>query len=199
MSIGGVRLSSNKKNPELTDDADLVDQCQAELPYVTLSYEKLVSRYEPMIFQFCLRYLRNQHDAEEVTQDVFLRVFHYIKRFEQRSSFKTWLMRIAYNQSSRRYDQIKRRQERHAEYSDNLDAGTQIVSDPQDKTSGLAMNVLHEMSNDAKEILTLRHLSGLSLKEVASLLNISDSAAKMRHKRAALQFRELYQSKGGTM
>ena len=186
-------MSLNKGNPqavEATDDAELVDRCKSELPYITKSYEILLSRYETTVFRFCLAYLRQAADAEEVTQDVFLRVFHHIKGFEKRSSFKTWLLRIAQNQCSRRYGQIKK----HRELNEKLreDQATVDEAAPLQMTEGLVMQTLLELGKDAREILSLRHLSELPLNEVAEILGLSASAAKMRHHRAVKQFRELY-------
>ncbi len=190
--ILGENVSVNNSKYTQHSDDELVKVCQEELPYITGAYETLISRYEALIYQFCLRYIRSVSDAEEVAQEVFLRVFHYIKRFEGRSSFKTWLMTIAQNQCSRKYNQLKRRKEFEDSYkAEELEAHSQEFLHKQQSES-LAMMVLNDMRTDDREILSLRHLAGLTLIEVSEVLGISNSAAKMRHKRAVSRFQELY-------
>jgi len=183
------------KNEKLNsaDDSDLVDLCKKELPYITDSYEVLVKRYEAIVFRFCFAYLRYNSDAEEVTQDVFLRVFHHIKKFEKRSAFKTWLMRIAQNQCSRRYHKIKRRIELLERFKQEPTVTDDSEEISTDMSEGLAMRALQQLDKDTREILSLRHLSELPLKEVAIILGLSPSAAKMRHHRAIKKFREAYE------
>jgi RNA polymerase sigma-70 factor, ECF subfamily len=181
---------------QLTDD-ELVRICKEELPYITDAYEILITRYEVLIFQFCLRYLRNQSDAEEVCQEVFLRVYHYIKRFEGRSAFKTWLITITQNQCARKYKQIKRRSDIEESYKvEELETHNQ-KSVQSEQGEGLAMQVLNEMRVDDREILSLRHLVGLTVIEISEVLGISNSAAKMRHQRASSRFQELYKKNRG--
>jgi RNA polymerase sigma-70 factor, ECF subfamily len=192
-------VSVNTSKYSQHSDDELVRICQEVLPYNTDAYETLITRYEPLIFQFCLRYLRSRSEAEEVAQEVFLRVFHYIKRFEGRSSFKTWLMTIAQNQCSRKYKQLKRRKEVEEAYkSEELQARGQEFLHA-DQKEGLAMKVLSEMRTADREILSLRYLAGLTLIEVSAVLGISNSAAKMRHQRAASRFQELYKINQGKM
>lgn len=186
-------MTSKNKSLNVEDDAELVDRCKLELPYITKSYEILLSRHETLVFRFCFSYLRDRQAAEEVTQDVFLRVFHHIRTFEKRSSFKTWLMRIAQNQCSRRYHKIKRLNELNEKLRSDSTSADTIEEISTDMSDGLAMQSLRQLGKDAREILSLRHLSGLTLNEVAKILNLSSSAAKMRHHRAIKQFRELYE------
>ncbi len=174
-------------------DKQLVQLCKEQLPYTTSAYEALISRYEPLVFQYCLRYLRSRSDAEEVTQEVFLRVFHHIKQFESRSSFKTWLMKITQNQCSRRYNQLKRRHEIEESYKSELLEISEHSYDENINRDGLATQVLNELKADDREILSLRHITGLNLTEVADVLDISNSAAKMRHKRAVERFQKKYE------
>ena len=194
-------MSVNNSDDEQHPDEELVQVCKAELPYITKAYEVLVARHEPLVYQFSLRYLRSQSDAEEVVQEVFLRVFHYINGFESRSSFKTWLMKITQNQCSRRYNKLKRRRAAEESYKEEklgTDKNT-YIENPQDNEDGLAVQILNEMRKDDKEILSLRHLAGLSLTEISEVLDISNSAAKMRHKRAVERFKELFESKNRKM
>ncbi len=188
-------MTGSSKSIKVLEDFDLVDRCKEELPYITNSYEILLSRYEPVVFRVCLAYLRSREDAEEVTQDVFLRVFHHLRTFEKRSSLKTWLMRIAQNQCSRRYHSNKKRLELQEKLQQHVVADYSAEVIDSDSSDDLAMQALQQLNKDAREILSLRHLGELPLNEVAKILGLSPSAAKMRHSRALNQFRSLYEKK----
>ena len=61
------------------------------------AFEELVTAYEKKIYHISLRYTGNEHDAMDVTQEVFLRVFRFLPQFQEESRFSTWLYRIAVN------------------------------------------------------------------------------------------------------
>jgi len=87
---------------ELSDE-ELVIRCQGELPHIFWGYRELLRRYEPMIFSFCLRLLKAREDAEEVTQDSFLVVFHQIHKLQNAGAFRTWIFRVAQNECRDRF------------------------------------------------------------------------------------------------
>ncbi len=64
---------------------------------VSGAFEELVREYEKMVFRVGIRFFGNEEDALDVSQEVFIRVFRYIKSFQGRSSLKTWIYRIASN------------------------------------------------------------------------------------------------------
>lgn len=61
------------------------------------AYSSLVTKYKNLVFTIVHRILNNREDAEEVAQDVFVKVYQSLNKFEQKSKFSTWLYRIAYN------------------------------------------------------------------------------------------------------
>ena len=97
MPCGAVSNGQTRLAWQHIDDTQLVKVCQAELPHVMDAFEELVRRYESLVFHSCRHSLGNTADAEEVSQDIFLRIFHALPRFEGRSSFRTWLFRIVHN------------------------------------------------------------------------------------------------------
>lgn len=78
-------------------DSALVRACKEELPYTTTAYEELVRKYEPIILNTCRYLLNDPDDSEETSQDIFIRVFHHLKKFDEKSTFRTWLYRIVHN------------------------------------------------------------------------------------------------------
>ena len=74
--------------PELSDE-QLVEACRRELPYNTTSFEILLHRHEAQVYRTCRHYLGSAEDAEEVSQDIFLRIFHGLEKFEGAASVRT--------------------------------------------------------------------------------------------------------------
>ena len=167
------------------DDA-LVALCRAELPYVTTAFEKLVRRYEPVVYRTCLRYLKSENDAEEATQDVFLQLFLNIGKFGGRASFKTWLFRVVANVCASRYRTLRRIKEQQQTYFEHLEfTGQESQSlDYLDLTDGPLANALDTLDADDREILILRHIAELSFLEISEVLGLKLSASKMRLYRA---------------
>lgn len=184
------------KQADGISDEQLVAQAQVELPYNTRSFEALARRHEPRVFEACVRYLGNELDAEEVSQDVFMRVFHGLPQFEGRASFRTWLFRITRNECASRYRKRKRAEERRAAIHLHALAERDTTVPPSETERGWTGPVgeaVAQLSEEDREVLILRHIGELSFQEVAESLEIRLSAAKMRLYRAEERFRTAYE------
>lgn len=172
----------NERDPLQPDvDQTLVDQAIEELPYRTAAYERLMQKYQRMIFGVCYRMLNNRADAEDICQDVMVKVFGTLQKFEGRSSFKTWLMKITSNTCLTHITKNKRRREIRTEWAeDPARDGTTMIDTSDHDVSAL----LSTIKPKEREVLTLRYLGDLSLQEIAEVCDISLSAAKMRLYRA---------------
>ncbi len=173
------------------DDAELVARAQKELPYGMRAYEELVRRHEGTLYAVCLRLVGNRQDAEDVSQDVMLKVYTHIGKFEGRSSFKTWLLRIATNSCTDRLKQ-KAVADRYAQVlrDEPLAYSEQVHDDNR------ALELLKWMSPDDRQILTLRFVADLSLQEIADASDLSLSATKMRLYRATEKLRNIAEKDG---
>lgn len=182
------------------DEASLLARCKKELPYVMVAFEELVKRYERYVFNISRRYLGSEDEAEDITQDVFVRVLHALPNFEGRSQFKTWLYRIVMNQC---YTAVEKRQklvydsqhEDEESLLDNLLVETQDPSTAYDMTeeADCVQKTLSHMRSKESNILNLRFMGDLSLEEIANTLDTKLSATKMRFYRAMEQFKTLYE------
>jgi RNA polymerase sigma-70 factor (ECF subfamily) len=177
----------------VTDDV-LVERCRRELPYATGAYEQLVVRYQPFVFRTCRQRLADLSEAEEATQDVFVRVFYALPAFEGRSSFRTWLFRIAFNvcttRAVRRRD-LRAREERYRRLT------PERVETPVRGRSGIDDRVARTLATLADadcRILILHHIWGFKVDEIAEDLGVRLSAAKMRLARAGERFRAAYRA-----
>ena len=181
------------------DDDTLVRQSQEELPYNATSYEELVKRYQKPVYAMCRRYLSIDSDAEDATQDVFMKVFHTLPSFEFRSSFKTWLFSIAINHCKTLLSKTQRFNQFH-EYGDD-----DFSENYEDETSNTAMNVendddrncvqsvIGKLKEDERDVILLRFTSELSIEEIAKVLGKKLSATKMSFYRTLEKFKQLHE------
>lgn len=181
------------------DDTELITRCRTELPYVMQAYGELVKRHERYVFNVCRRYLDSADDAEDVTQEVFLKVFHALPGFEGRSQFRTWLCRIAMNQCYAASEKRKRfvnnyEQDSKDDFIDSLpgeDSPEQDLLDEDERDC--VQRSLSQMRQQDMEILNLRFMGELSLDDIARTMSSKLSATKMRFYRAMEQFKDVYQ------
>ena len=78
-------------------DAALIEVCQQRGAKDDRPFQELFRRYQSVVWRVCYSYMRNREDAEDLTQDVFFKVYRNLYQFEGRSSFKTWVYRVAIN------------------------------------------------------------------------------------------------------
>jgi len=176
-----VELTANQHGI-VDPDADLVSLAIEELPYRTRAYETLIKRHERLLFRVCANLLGNNDDALDVSQEVMVKVFKYLPRFEGRSTFKTWMMQIARNTSFTMQAKLKRQRELRdmLEHEVNVDENyTQVDTHALDIET-----ILGDLNEQDREALTMRFIAELQFDEIADVCNISLSAAKMRVYRA---------------
>lgn len=162
--------------------------------------KKIYDDYHLMVFNLALNYLQNTQDAEEITQDVFVKVYKSYGHFKHQSSIKTWIYRIALNQCN---DLLKFRQ-RQKRFSilerifddngaikhDRPDwnhPGIQIENSEQFHILILTINKLPEIQKSA---FILSHIEGLGNKEIAEILEKSVGAVESILQRAKEHLRK---------
>ena len=164
------------------DDAELVALAMTQLPYVTTAYEALAKRYHGLIYRTCLGMLRNPNDAEDVTQAVLIKVFNGLPKFEQRASFKTWVLRIATNTCITAAKKKQKEQEYLEPLEDEESHGQTV---PDHAEADIPFNeIIHMLDETEQRILTLRFVGESSLNEIAEIMEMGLSAVKMRFYRA---------------
>lgn len=171
----------------------LVKRCQEESPFGTKAFKELVLLFQPSVHRFCYNYIKNENDAEELTQSILLKVYHNIKNFKFDSKFKTWLYRIAVNQCTDLYNRKKKQAQLKKEMMEHRGES------PQKATHADKLSIkddidayLQRMPDPEREILILRFYEDLKVKEISETLEISLSAAKMRLSRAIEHFKVIY-------
>ena len=174
------------------------------------AFRALVERHSPSIFRLAFRMTGNEHDAEEVVQETFLRAYRNLGRFEERANFGTWLYRIAINCSH----DLRRSRQRHQENREHRDVENQESADVLDQiaadvpqpdrvvfSSEVRRNVaaaLEEMGPLERAAFVLRHFEGYSIEEISQTLGLRESAAKNNIFRAVRKLRQALQPVVGT-
>jgi RNA polymerase sigma-70 factor, ECF subfamily len=187
----------------VTPDAELVGRAKkGDLD----AFEALADRYEQRVYSLALRMLRQEQDAEDVTQQTFLSAMQNLGGFRGEASFSTWLLRIA---SHAALKVIRKREgldtvslEEATEEADSY--GTiphpEYIADwrqsPEElvrknETQRLLEDALGKLDEKHRLVFLLRDVEGLSVKETAEALGLSEANTKVRLLRARLQLREL--------
>jgi len=142
-----------------------------------LDFERLYETYRGRVFSTAYRMLSNRADAEDVTQDVFVKVFKKLGSFRGDSAVSTWIYRIAVNAC---LDFRRRRRLRQAV---SLDDGIEVGSTPL-SVGPLIESTLPKMAKGYRTVFVLHDIQGLKHEEIAKILGITDGASKSQLHRA---------------
>ena len=157
----------------------------------TAAFTTLVDRHAAACTRFATRMLGNREDAEDATQETFLRAYRSLARYEERQAFRTWLFQILINRCR---TAGVRRQRRHRMFlvDDNAIAAASVrpASDAGDLRAEL-QRVIDALDPDQREAFLLKHVEQLSYDEMATATGLGISALKMRVKRACERLQDL--------
>ncbi|HUI09649.1 MAG TPA: sigma-70 family RNA polymerase sigma factor [Bacteroidota bacterium] len=172
-------------------DEDLVRQCRAgELK----AFDMLVARHQRTVYNLALRMVRSGDDAADIAQTVFVKAYENLERFDPQYKFFSWLYRIAVNESLNAVEQKKR-----FEGLDGVDVAVEAAEEKDDETlrqeeriqSGLML-----LSVDQRAVIVLKHMQGLSYREIAQVLDLPEKTVKSRLFSARQAFKDILKRKG---
>ena len=144
------------------------------------AFQSLVEDYRTPVFNYILRLTGDRANAEDLTQDVFLRVFQALPRFSSRSTFTTWLFQVTKN---RVLDEFRARERRPHAVVNLDDMPTLAVVDrpiEESETIDGLWRAVRDLNPDLKMALLLRDVVGLPYSEIADTLEITLSTVKWR-------------------
>jgi RNA polymerase sigma-70 factor (ECF subfamily) len=160
------------------------------------AFEELVNKHYQKAFQIAYGLLSNSHDAEEVVQDAFMKVYKNLKKFRGDAKFTTWLYRIVTNLARNKYHWHKRRgSELNISISDSLDEKKIDMEIPDIKNEPIRILEYAEVENNLnkalsklpeklREVLILRHFEEMPYTAIANVLNCELGTVKSRLARA---------------
>ena len=160
-------------------------------------FDLIYKRYSGKIFGKCISLLKSESLAEDATQDVMMKILMNMSKFSGRSRFSTWIYSITYNYC---IDFLRRKKKDPSVYVDdfieNLDVEEEVSDSVLLETSVERLRViLDDIPTGDKTILLMKYQDEMSIKEIGEILDKSESAIKMKIKRAKHKFRETYTEK----
>jgi len=157
-------------------------------------FEVLRDRYYTKVLEKCMGMLKNRNLAQEFTDDIFAKAFDNFDRLRNLASFSSWLYSISYNFC---IDYLRLKKKLHYPEWDQLNEITEIIDETEEEIADYDYDkllvVLDQIHPEEKALLMMKYLDDLSIKDISNALRISESATKMRLKRA--KARVLYQYK----
>ncbi len=166
-----------------------------------VEFARLVDTYYEMIYRLAIKMLSNPQDAEDILQETFMKAYRHLNGFDGRSSLSTWLYRIATNEALMF---LRRRRPDFISVDDPFESN-EVDPEPIQIIDWCCLPEKEFMSAEAQAYLdkavenlspglrivfVLRDIQGLSTRETAEILNLSETAVKTRLSRARLQLRE---------
>ena len=152
------------------------------------AFEEVYKRISGFVYNVALRITRNNVDAQEVTQDVFMKIYHKLKEFQFRSEFKTWVYRVTVNTAINYYRKSARDDKGRVDYDGVIDSspgGASTAENAIQKDNEAMLNsLLGQLSPEHKACLVLRELEGLSYQQIAVVLKVPVNTVRSRLKRA---------------
>lgn len=158
------------------------------------AFEVLYEKTSQLVFNSSLRIVGNSHDAQEVTQDVYVKVFRKLKTYKVGTSFYSWIYRIAYNES---INFVNKRNKRKRTRNDEAilecqSQGPEVIEKANhDHHATIVSLLLDALSSEYRQCLELRELHGFQYQEIAEILKININTVRTRLKRARMQLVEV--------
>ena len=184
---------------ERMDGADVADVARARAGDET-AFQDLVERHSRAVFRLAYRMTGNEHDAEDVVQETFLRAYRRLSQFEERANFGSWLYRIAANCA---YDSLRSRKRRQdqaplpeQEEQDEAMHGAVVDAPSPERLvfSGQVQrrvqSAMARLSERERAAFVLRHFEQLSTREIGDALGLDEGAVKHSVFRAVRKLRE---------
>ena len=163
-------------------DAELIERC---LQKDNSAWELIVGRYKRKVFHIGYKFTGRHDDAEDLTQEIFLKVFRSLEKFNRDADFSTWLSSVARNFCIDHYRASKREKEVLVEDALAYDLAPASSGNPyraleaKDR-SGMVRRGLDQLPGKLREAVILRDLQGLSYQEMASRLALPEGTVKSR-------------------
>jgi RNA polymerase sigma-70 factor, ECF subfamily len=163
------------------------------------AFELLVRKHQSRVFAVAGGILRNKEDVEDVAQQVFVKAYFSLKRFDQRAAFSTWLYKITVNEC---WDVLRKRKVRPLLYESDLSeeqaheysgfSEKATVPDVSDRLEARERveNLLVDLDERDRLMLILKEVQGFSVEEIAEILEINGNTVKVRLFRARRRIME---------
>jgi RNA polymerase sigma-70 factor (ECF subfamily) len=179
------------KAPGAVDDRELVRRAQGEDQE---AFEELIRRHQHRVFAVAGGILRRREDVEDIAQQVFVKAYFSLKRFDQRAAFSTWLYKITVNEC---WDLLRKKKVRPLVYESDLseEQARQVIASEQKSGGGPDISdrlearerierLLEGLDERDRLMLILKEVEGFAVEEIAQVLDLNANTVKVRLFRA---------------
>lgn len=175
-----------------SSDIEIIDAVLAGNQYL---YSELVRRHQRFVFTLALRFSKNREDAEEISQDTFIKAYRYLNNFQRTSKFSTWLYTIVYNTSmtflrKKNLDTLSLDQEEHSIIIEHKLQGTKNNFAEKASQSFYINKAIEQLSSEDGNIITLFYNAEQSLQEIAQITGLEANTVKVKLHRARHRLKE---------
>jgi RNA polymerase sigma factor (sigma-70 family) len=172
-------------------DSDIIDKV---ITGETGLFEILIRRYNSHLYKTGRSYNYSHEDTQDLMQESFISAYLNLAKFENRASFKTWIIKIMLNHCWQKQQKLSYKNETRQDISEN--SASMFVS-PTDTQSAIMNkelnnvieNALSEVPENYRMVFTLREINGMNVAETAEAMNISETNVKVRLNRAKAMLR----------
>ncbi|MFK8138638.1 MAG: RNA polymerase sigma factor [Bdellovibrionales bacterium] len=153
-----------------------------------LAYSELVTRHQQALYRVIFRYVKDQDSTEDVVQEAFVKAYQKIHQFESRSSFKSWLFRIAINTAK---NKLRANKKEHLKIEDvqisrNAEAESALLKEA---VKVKIKEEIEKLPMKQKTALTLRVFEDMSFKEIAGIMECPYDTAKANYRHALMKLK----------
>ena len=163
----------------MIDDGKLIEGC---LRNKRRSQKQLYNKYAPKMYGVCLRYSKNKHDAEDILQDAFIKIYRNIDFFNNKGSFEGWIRRIVVNTA------LTHLRNKTKHWFVDIDTVPVAIEEDEEKFSPLSpedlIQLIQELPNGYRTVINLFVFEKYSHKEIAKALAISEGTSKSQYSKA---------------
>jgi RNA polymerase sigma-70 factor (ECF subfamily) len=190
-AVGDRPRAKTRVDHRNSEEAALVRRVQAK---DEMAFREIVERYQSKVFSIIYGILRNHNDAEDISQQVFAKIYFSIQSFDFRSSLLTWIYKITVNEC---YDYLRKKRVRKLVYESDFseedalhmeNTGSAADAAPGiDQTLAsrdLAMKLLAKISDEDRNLILLKEVEGHSVEELSQMTGMNENTIKVKLFRA---------------
>lgn len=198
VSADGNKTIYQDKKELKKETTELVDKfCGGE----SQAFNRLVLLYQNKIFNLAFNYVKNQEEAKDLTQDIFITAHRALPNLREHDKFSSWLYQIALNHCRNRYKKLKRQGYFTSQSLDSSDIPLQLSASRSPEKDyerrqliAMVRTTIAQMNESEKEIILLRDIQGLSYEEISKILSVPLGTVKSKLNRARLALKKRLQS-----
>jgi RNA polymerase sigma-70 factor (ECF subfamily) len=185
-------------------DRELIERCLQKGPDTERAWEEIVRRYRRKVFGIAYKFTGRYEESQDLSQEIFLRIFRSLDKFDRNADFGTWLYSVSRNHCIDHYRSGRREREMVVQHEVQLEDLASGRFDPHQRIEvrdkrEMLLEALGRLPKKLREAVVLRDIKGLSYQEIVDYLRLPEGTVKSRINRGRLELgRALVARKGAS-